>query len=155
MNVGAVVQARMGSLRLPAKTLMPLAGRPALDWLLERLEHSEELDGAIVATSDTDADDAIAAHCAELAIACYRGSLDDVGARVLAAARAAGFEIVARVNGDSPLLDQRLIDRGVRLLRSSGADIASNVRPRTFPPGRARLATSPSRSASPARTPGC
>ena len=88
LRVGAVVQARMSSERLPGKVLTPLAGRPMLGWLLERLEHARTLD-----------------------------------------------VVVVRVNGDSPLLDQRLIDRGVELLKQTGAELVSNVRPRTFPPG--------------------
>jgi spore coat polysaccharide biosynthesis protein SpsF (cytidylyltransferase family) len=125
----------MGSRRLSGKTLMALAGRPAIDWLLERLEHSAELDDFVVATSDSDEDDPIAAHCETLGVACHRGSLEDVAMRVLGAAEEAGFDVVARVNGDSPLLDQRLIDRGVELIRATAADVITNVRPRTFPPG--------------------
>src|SRR5436190_17937371 len=125
----------MSSSRLPGKTLMPLAGRPALDWLLERLEHAAELEAIVVATSEEPADDPVAEHCRARGIACHRGSLDDVAERLLGAAQAHGLDLVVRVNGDSPLLDQRLVDRGVALQRDTGADLVSNVRPRSFPPG--------------------
>lgn len=134
-RVGAVVQARMSSDRLPGKVLTPVAGRPMLEWLLERLEHARTLDAIVVATSDEADDDAVAAFAATRGVACHRGSLADVAGRVLGAARAADIDIVVRVNGDSPLLDQRLVDRGVELLTDSGAEVVSNVRPRTFPPG--------------------
>lgn len=134
-RVGAVVQARMGSQRLPGKVLTPLAGRPLLEWLLERLEHAQTLEAIVVATSDEAEDDAVAAFAAARDVACHRGPLADVAGRVLGAARAHGLDAIVRVNGDSPLLDQRLIDRGVRLLAESGADLVTNVRPRTFPPG--------------------
>lgn len=134
-RVGAVVQARMSSQRLPGKVLAPLAGRPILAWLLERLEHAQTLDAIVVATSDEAEDDAVAAFAAAHGVACHRGPLADVAGRVLGAARAHDLEAIVRVNGDSPLLDQRLVDRGVDLLTTSGADLATNVRPRTFPPG--------------------
>lgn len=135
MRIGAVVQARMSSERLPGKVLMQLGGQPALDWLLDRLEHAGSLAAVIVATSDAASDDAVAQHCAARGVACHRGPLDDVATRVLEAARAAGLDAFARVNGDSPLLDQRLVDRGAELMRTGTPDLVTNVRPRTFPPG--------------------
>ncbi len=135
MRVGAVVQARMTSARLPGKVLAPLAGRPARTWLLERLERAEGLDALMVATSTDASDDAIAAYCEARGTDCVRGPLHDVAARVLAAAHAAELDALVRVSGDSPLLDQALVDRGAELMRLSGADLVTNVRPRTFPPG--------------------
>jgi spore coat polysaccharide biosynthesis protein SpsF len=125
----------MGSARLPGKVLGDLAGRPAIAWLLERLEHADELDLVVLATSDDVADDPVAAYGEERGLAVHRGSLDDLAARVLGAAEVFGLDALARVNGDSPVLDQRLVDHGVTLLRASGADLVSNVRPRSFPPG--------------------
>ena len=72
MRVGAVVQARMTSRRLPGKVLTPLAGRPALTWLLERLEQADDLDALIVATSTDPSDDPIATYCAARGTACSR-----------------------------------------------------------------------------------
>lgn len=135
MRIGAVVQARMGSTRLPGKVLMELDGRPALDYLLERLDHAETLDAVIVATSVEPADDAIARHCEAAGVRCHRGAHDDVAARLLEAARGAGLDALVRVNGDSPLLDQALVDRGVRLFRRGGRDLVTNVHPRSFPRG--------------------
>jgi spore coat polysaccharide biosynthesis protein SpsF (cytidylyltransferase family) len=125
----------MGSTRLPGKVLGDLAGRPAIAWLLERLEHSDELDAVVLATSTEPDDDPVAAFGRTRGVAVHRGPLDDLAARLLGAADAFGLDAVARINGDSPVLDQRLIDRGVALLRGSGADLVSNVRPRSFPPG--------------------
>ena len=135
MRVGAVVQARMGSARLPGKTLTDLGGRPALIWLLERLERAQELDDILIATSIDHADDVLADWCERYGVACHRGPEDDVARRVLEAARWRDLDAVARLSGDSPLLDQRLVDRGVALARRSDADLVSNVRPRSFPPG--------------------
>jgi spore coat polysaccharide biosynthesis protein SpsF len=135
VKVGAVVQARMGSTRLPGKVLMKLDGRPALDYALERLEHAQTLDAVIVATSEHPADDAIARHCAATGVHCHRGPHDDVAARLLSGAEAAGLDALVRVNGDSPLLDQALVDRGVHLFRRGGIDLVTNVHPRSFPRG--------------------
>lgn len=135
MRVGAIVQARMSSARLPGKTLTPLAGRPALDWVLDRLEHASEPDALLVATSDAETDDEIAEHCGKRNVACHRGELEDVAARLVGAARSGALDAFARVNGDSPLIDQRLVDHGIALMRQGDADLVTNVRPRTFPPG--------------------
>jgi spore coat polysaccharide biosynthesis protein SpsF (cytidylyltransferase family) len=135
VTVGAVVHARMGSARLAGKVLGDLAGRPALDWLFERLAHAGELDRIVLATSTGPDDDPVAEFGRARGLAVHRGPLHDVAARVLGAADAFGLDAVVRVNGDSPVLDQRLVDRGVELLRASGADLVSNVRPRSFPPG--------------------
>jgi len=114
---------------------MELDGRPALDYLLERLRHAQTPDAVIVATSVQPADDAIARHCAAAGVRCHRGAHDDVAARLLAGAEAAGLDALVRVNGDSPLLDQALVDRGVRLFRQGGRDLVTNVHPRSFPRG--------------------
>jgi spore coat polysaccharide biosynthesis protein SpsF len=135
VRIGAVVQARMGSTRLPGKMLMELDGRPALDYLLERLDHAQSLDTVMVATSTQPADDAIGCHCAAAGVRCHRGAHDDVATRLLEGAEAAGLDALVRVNGDSPLLDQALVDRGVRLFRQGGRDLVTNVHPRSFPRG--------------------
>lgn len=135
LTVGALVQARMSSERLPDKVLRPLAGRPALGWLLERLKHADSLNRIVVATSTDASDDAVATFCAEHGVDCHRGSLDDVAGRLLEAARRFDLDAFVRISGDSPLLDQRLVDLAVALLRDGGYDLVTNVAPRTFPPG--------------------
>ena len=125
----------MSSQRLPGKMLAPLAGRPAIEWVLERLAHAQGVEKIVVATSVASSDDPVEEYCRRRDLAVHRGSLEDVAERLLGAAEAAGLDAFARVNGDSPLLDQRLVDRGVELMRASEADLVTNVRPRTFPPG--------------------
>ena len=126
----------MGSRRLPGKVLMPLAGRALLDHLLERLSHVTGTQELVVATSTEPADDPIAAHCRDCGVDCHRGPHDDVAGRLLAAATERGWDAVARVNGDSPLHDQRIVDRAIALISGGGVDLATNVFPqRTFPAG--------------------
>jgi spore coat polysaccharide biosynthesis protein SpsF (cytidylyltransferase family) len=132
--IGAVVQARTGSTRLPGKVLRSLRGQPLLVYVLERLERARRLDALVVATSTAAVDDAVAELCAAHGVACFRGPLDDVAARFVGAAAAHGLDAIVRVSGDSPLLDQALVDRGVELY-GDDVDLVTNVSPRTFPPG--------------------
>jgi spore coat polysaccharide biosynthesis protein SpsF len=135
-RVGALVQARLSSTRLPGKVLRPLAGRPLIDWLLERLGHAGGLDVVGVATSDDASDDALAAHLQEAGVPCARGPLDDVAARMVEAAQELGLDAFARVNADSPLLDPALVTRAVAAWRAGGSDLVTNVHPvRTCPKG--------------------
>lgn len=136
MRVGAIVQARMSSSRLPGKVLAPVAGRPLLALLLERLALCDGLDAVVVATSDEASDEVLADWCARAGVDLHRGPLDDVAARVLGAASARGLDGLVRVCADSPLIDPALVDRAVALLRGGGHDLVSNVvPPRTYPPG--------------------
>lgn len=125
----------MSSRRLPGKVLMPLAGKPMLGWLLERLAHCEALDALCVATSAEPSDDAVAAYCASLGVACHRGDLDNVALRVLRAAEAMEADAFVRISGDSPLMDNAVVADTVSLYRGATPDLASNVVTRTFPKG--------------------
>lgn len=135
MKIGAIVQARMASARLPGKSLAPLAGRPALALLLERLEHAGNLDAVVVATSTDPSDDPIAEFCEKEGVAVHRGDLDDVASRLLDAARAHDLDALVRLSGDSPLLDQKLVDRAVAKFRDGEASVVTNLNPRSFPRG--------------------
>ena len=136
MRVGALVQARLSSKRLPGKVLQPLAGRPLIDWLIERLSHASGVEAAAVATSDQASDDPLVAHCDGLGVPCVRGPLDDVAARMVAAADTLGIDAFVRVNADSPLIDPALVDRAVTRFRAGDCDLVSNVHPeRTCPKG--------------------
>jgi spore coat polysaccharide biosynthesis protein SpsF len=134
-GVVAVIHARLSSARLPGKVLRPLGSRPLLGHLLENLQHAQSLDGMVVATSDDPSDDAVAAFVDQVGVSCYRGSLNDVAGRVLAAADKVGARAIVRVSGDSPLLDPALVDQAVAQFGTEGGDVVSNVVVRTFPKG--------------------
>src|SRR5260221_236269 len=135
MRVGAVIQARFSSQRLPGKVLRALCGKPLLAHLVDRLRRSAVLDTIAVATSTEPSDDAVAAFCASAGIACERGALDDVLGRIQAAARALQLDGIVRVSGDSPLLDPSLVRQTVKLFRRGGWDLVTNVQVRSFPKG--------------------
>lgn len=130
-----LVQARMGSSRLPGKVLRPLAARPMIDWVLTRAARAERVDRVVLATSDHPRDDRLAAHVQALGFAVERGSETDVLARFAAAAAAQGAGLVVRVTADCPLIDPAVIDAVIALQQSEGVDYASNVEPATFPDG--------------------
>jgi spore coat polysaccharide biosynthesis protein SpsF len=136
MSVAAIVQARTSSTRLPGKVLRHAAGKPLLAYVVERLQHANSVDRVVVATSDERSDDAIASLCRASGVHCHRGPSADVAGRILGAMHAVGADIAVRISGDSPLLDQRLIDDAVALLEECKSDLATNVYPtRTFPRG--------------------
>jgi spore coat polysaccharide biosynthesis protein SpsF len=130
-EAGVIVQARMNSARVPGKVLRPLAGRPLLGHLLDRLRRLGM--PLVVATSVHPSDDAISRFCEAEDVAVHRGSLEDVAARFVEAAREHGIDPIVRVSGDSPLLDPGLVLRAVDLWEPGV--LVTNVRPRSFPTG--------------------
>jgi spore coat polysaccharide biosynthesis protein SpsF len=134
-KVLAVVQARMSSTRLPGKALLPIRGKPMLQYLIERLTRCSHLDDLIVATSVDASDDVLAAACAQWKIPCYRGSLTNVASRFKEIMDLKAPHGCVRVNGDSPLLDISLIDRAVEVFLGGEWDLVTNVQVRTYPKG--------------------
>jgi len=134
-HVVAVVQARTGSTRLPGKVLADVAGRSMLARVCERLGRAETIDRVIVATTTGPADRAVAAECARLGVACFRGSEGDVLGRYHGAAAACGAGVVVRVTADCPLIDPEVVDRVVLAFLDARPDYASNTLTRTWPRG--------------------
>jgi spore coat polysaccharide biosynthesis protein SpsF len=135
MKVVAVVQARAGSTRLPGKVLMEVGGRPMLAQILRRVAAADRVDEVVLATSDLERDDPVAAVAEAEGFGVFRGSEEDVLARFLGAARGADADVVVRITGDCPLIAPEVIDAVVERLVEDGADYASNVLRRTFPKG--------------------
>lgn len=135
VGVLAIVQARASSSRLPAKVLRPILGRPMLSRQLERLRRCRCIDQLLVATSDDPSDQPISKLCAAEAVACFRGSLDDVLDRYYQAAKPFRPSHVVRLTGDCPLADPELIDRVIEFHLQGGYDFVSNAIEPTFPDG--------------------
>ena len=135
MKTIAIIQARMGSTRLPGKVLADLGGRPVIGWVTRGALAIPGIDGVAVATSDQAADDQLAGWCAENGIPCHRGPEDDVLARYLLAARAEKAEAVMRLTADCPLLDPQVCGLVLALLKRGDCEYACNFDPRSWPDG--------------------
>lgn len=134
MNVG-VIQARMGSSRLPGKMMMPLDGIPTITHMVRRVKEVASLDTVVVATSDQTQDDILTLYAQRSGAAVYRGAEDDVLGRIFNAASQYDPDIVVRLTGDCPLLSLDCVDAVVSTLIRTDADYVSTVLERTFPRG--------------------
>ncbi|WP_210520360.1 cytidylyltransferase domain-containing protein [Hymenobacter terricola] len=132
-----VVQARMGSSRLPGKVLLPLAGQPLLVRMVERVQGAHLAGAVVVATTTEAADDAVAACCAAHGLECFRGDALDLLDRHYQAARYYGADVVLKIPSDCPLIDPAIIDEvvGFYLHFADRYDFVSNLHPATFPDG--------------------
>jgi len=135
-RVVAIVQARMGSTRLPGKVMLPLAGRPMIHHVVERVGRVPEIDEVIVATSTLERERPLVEYLEGIGIPVFRGSEQDVLERYYLAARAYGADVVVRVTADCPLLSPRVSSEVVRtFLACEDCDYVSNTLERTFPRG--------------------
>lgn len=135
MKVVAIVQARMGSTRLPNKVMKPIGGVPMIELLLARLARATEVDEITVATSDDPRNQSLVHHINSLGYQHTCGSENDVLDRYLRAAKAANADVVVRITGDCPLVDPSLVDEAVRQFKASRMDYFSNTSPPSYPDG--------------------
>ncbi len=118
----AIVQARMGSSRLPGKVLQVVAGHPMLWHIVDRLRRAPGLDGVVVATSTATADEPVRTLCAEIGVPCFAGSELDVLDRFYRAAEAHSADPIVRITADCPFVDPELVGRVLALYRQGGYD---------------------------------
>jgi spore coat polysaccharide biosynthesis protein SpsF len=131
----AIVQARMGSTRLPGKVLMDLGGKTVLERVVQRLRRSKLTLQIAVATTASEADDALALECRRIGALCFRGSELDVLDRYYRAAQEFEAETIVRTTADCPLIDPEIVDQTIDVFRKEHADYAANDVPQTFPRG--------------------
>lgn len=135
--ITAIIQARMGSTRLPGKILLPLKGEPVLFHVVERAKRVRGIDAVVVATTISPADDAIETFCKERGYSFFRGSETDVLDRYYHAARAFKSETIIRITSDCPLIDPPTIEQCIQNFQACGCDYLSSFVPeeRTYPRG--------------------
>jgi spore coat polysaccharide biosynthesis protein SpsF len=130
-----IIQARMGSTRLPGKALKVIAGKTVLARVVERVRMASEIEQVVVATTDQAQDDAIVAACEELGVDWSRGPEDNVLKRYLGAAEHFEADPIVRVTADCPLIDPGVLNALVRTHRDNPGFFVANNLERTFPHG--------------------
>ena len=135
MTVAVIAQARMGSSRLPGKTLQPLGSTTVLDWVVTRSQLADHVDEVIVATSDDPADDPIDHRCRVLNITCVRGDPLDVLDRYRVALIETDADEIVRVTADCPLIDPSILDLAIETRRKCDLDYVSTSLDGRYPRG--------------------
>src|SRR5690625_3903474 len=136
MKTVAIIQARMGSTRLPGKVLKEVLGKPLLAYQIERVKRATKIDDIVVATTNEKIDDDIVNFCELHHINVYRGSEEDVLARYYEAAVEFDADVVVRLTSDCPLIEPNVIDQVIQLyFNEQPVDYVSNTFKRTYPRG--------------------
>jgi spore coat polysaccharide biosynthesis protein SpsF len=125
-SVGIIVQARMGSVRLPGKVLMPVGGRLLLEHIIARMTLLHEQTKLVIATSTLPENDAVEQFCYARGVACFRGEEGNVLKRYVDCANHYGFEHVVRLTGDNPFPDAAEVQRLIKLHCQEQADFTTS-----------------------------
>jgi len=129
----AIIQARMGSTRLPGKTMKPFGDTTVIRYMLERVEQSKLIDLTVIATSTNQENDVLVSHLADYET--YRGDEDNVLSRFYEVAQRYQPNLVVRLTADCPFIDPQVIDETIQQTIDAYADYGSNVNPATYPDG--------------------
>lgn len=134
--VGVIIQSRMGSTRLPGKSLREIDKKPLLYYSVKRASLSKYIDKLVVATTNKTKDDSIEEWCLANGIECFRGSEEDVLDRYYKAALKYEFEIIVRVTADDPFIDPKIIDLLITAILSYNKDyVTMRNKTNTWPYG--------------------
>ena len=135
MRVVTIIQARMGSTRLPGKVMKDLGGETVLARVVHRVRRAKLSGEVIIATTTKPADDLIVKECERLSVSCCRGEETDVLDRYYHAAEAASAEAVVRITSDCPFIEPEITDNVIRAFLDQRPHYASNPLQRTYPRG--------------------
>ena len=127
--IAGIIQARMGSTRLPGKILKKINGVALLGYQVERVRKSSLLDKVVVATSILDKDDIVEKFCKKNNIECFRGSENDVLSRYYECAQRYNADIIVRLTADCPLSDPKIIDDTIKFYTNTKVDYVANTVP--------------------------
>ena len=135
MRIVSTIEARMGSTRLPEKTIKEMVGKPMLELIIERLKRARKVDEIVVATTTEPEDEVIAELAERVGVKWFRGSSEDVLDRVIQAAKVYKADIIVEMTGDNPLLEPQLVDEAIDIYLKGNYDYVSNAIKDTYPDG--------------------
>ena len=136
MVLGCIIQARMGSSRLPGKVMMkPDDHNPIVFHVINQLRNCKLIDEIVVATTNLPEDDELAKFVKDMGIFLFRGSSHDVLDRYYQCAKKFSFSDIVRITSDNPLIDPTIVDSVIRKYLEGPYDYVTNSFPRTFPQG--------------------
>ena len=136
MTIGCIIQARMGSTRLPGKVLMEvIEGKPVLYYVINQLKYCKSFEKLIVATTTLPEDDKIVQFCMDNDVNYFRGDFKNVLERHYRCAEKFSLSTVIRMPSDKPLLDPEVVDKVVKIFNKNSYDYVTNFLPQTFPSG--------------------
>ena len=134
--IGCIIQARMGSSRLPGKVLMDSGhGKPLLYYVVNQLQHCEKVKNLVIATTTNQEDDEIEKFANNNSVNIFRGKEKDVLDRYFQCAKKYSFSTIVRITSDCPLIDPQIVDKVIEQFFSGNYDFATNTLIRTFPIG--------------------
>jgi spore coat polysaccharide biosynthesis protein SpsF len=134
-KIGAIIQARMTSIRLPGKVLTDIEDKPMVWHVINRLRGSRKLNDIILAIPDTKENDILEKFAKDNNVKYFRGSEKDVLSRYYQAAKKFKAKVIVRITADCPLIDPGVVDEIVKEHLASRADYTSNIQIRTYPKG--------------------
>lgn len=137
LKIVAVIQARMGSTRLPKKAIKKILDKTLIEWAKYRLQFSKTVDQIVLSTAGTKDNDVLAEHAEKIGLEYYRGSENDLVSRLLETAKKFSADAIVRITGDCPLVDPKMVDSLIEkyLKNPKNIDYVCNILPPTYPDG--------------------
>ena len=135
MRIVAIIQARMGSVRLPNKVMRKINNVPMIELLLSRISQSKMIDKVVIATTYNSKDRELVKYLHKIGYSCEKGSETDVLSRYIKVAKLHKANVIVRITGDCPLVDSELVDQCIKKYLDSKVDYCSNINPPTYPDG--------------------
>lgn len=137
MKTVCIIQARMGSTRLPGKVMLDLCGKTVLEHVIQRVKRVKNIDEIVIATTIDKKDNVIVEEAMKCGVKVFRGSEEDVLSRYYYAAKENKADVVVRITSDCPLIDPEITQRTIDyyLINKDKFDYVSNTLERTFPRG--------------------
>ena len=135
-KIGCIIQARMGSTRLPGKVMLNIDEKnPIIYYVIKQISESRLCDQIVIATTTLPEDEEIVKFAKNMSVPCFRGSAEDVLDRYYQCAKEFSFSTIIRITSDNPLIDPKLVDDAISFYKSNSYDYVTNCKPRTFPQG--------------------